>query len=103
MALVVVSRNTSHDAFGYKLINGEIVAMDLTSPDIILTEVSPYKWEAGQTFVVPGASADDPEDGDLTAAIETTIDVDVMPAETYSVVYNVVDGGGNATKRLLFM
>ena len=88
--------------FGYKLINGEIVAMDLTSPDIILTEVSPYKWEAGQTFVVTGASADDPEDGDLTAAIETTIDVDVMvPAETYSVVYNVVDGGGNAATQTL--
>ncbi|NLE07117.1 MAG: DUF5011 domain-containing protein, partial [Parcubacteria group bacterium] len=48
----------------------------------------------GQTFVEPGYTATDAEDGDLTASTTVTGTVDTNTAGTYEIVYSVTDSGG---------
>ncbi|HEX5421557.1 MAG TPA: immunoglobulin-like domain-containing protein, partial [Gammaproteobacteria bacterium] len=43
-----------------------------------------------------GATASDPEDGDLTSKITVDNPVDTSVIGTYTVTYNVVDSSGNA-------
>lgn len=49
----------------------------------------------GETYTDAGAVATDTEDGDLTAAIVTTSDIDTSIAGVYQVTYSVTDSDGN--------
>ncbi|MDA7524958.1 DUF5011 domain-containing protein, partial [Verrucomicrobia bacterium] len=89
---------------GYELINGEIVALDLTSPVIALAELSPYVVEVGSTFVAPEASASDIVDGDLSSEIKVTVNVNTQVlGDTHQVNYEVTDTAGNTASSTLMV
>lgn len=69
---------------------------DNTSPIITLLGESVVTVEVGSNYVDPGATASDNVDGDLTASIITTSDVDTSNGGTYTITYNVSDAAGNA-------
>lgn len=50
----------------------------------------------GSTFVDPGATATDNVDGNLTASIVVTGNVNTATLGVYTLTYNVVDAAGNA-------
>jgi hypothetical protein len=52
----------------------------------------------GGTFDDPGATASDPQDGDLTAQIVVDSPVNVNVPGTYTVLYSVEDTAGNAAQ-----
>ncbi len=54
----------------------------------------------GDTYADAGATASDPEDGDLTNRITVDNPVDPNVIGTYPVSYNVVDESGNAARTL---
>lgn len=72
--------------------------IDVTPPVITLLGDNPLTLECGiDTYSEPGATALDPEEGDLSSAI--VIDssaVDPSSLGSYSVTYNVSDSSGNA-------
>jgi|LSQX01.1.fsa_nt_gb hypothetical protein len=65
-----------------------------TPPTITLSGANPLNLTVGQTFVEPGYTATDAEDGDLTASTTVTGTVDTNTAGTYEIVYSVTDSGG---------
>jgi len=67
-------------------------------PVIILIGANPLTLKVGDTFIDPGATATDKEDGDLTLEIVTTGTVDTSVAGTYQVSYMVTDSAGNKAK-----
>lgn len=69
---------------------------DNTSPIITLLGESVVTVEVGSNYVDAGATATDDVDGDLTASIITSSDVDISTVGTYLVTYNVSDTAGNA-------
>ncbi len=65
-------------------------------PVITMLGRNPASISNGSTaYYDAGAMASDPEDGNLTALINVTSDVNVGVAGSYSVVYTVTDTGGN--------
>jgi uncharacterized protein YjbI with pentapeptide repeats len=69
---------------------------DTTAPVIMLNGAATMELEAGfDTYVEPGATANDDFDGDLTSAIVKVGDVDATVPGTYAVTYNVSDAAGN--------
>jgi hypothetical protein len=71
------------------------------APTITVTGDNPVEVEQGSAYTDAGATASDPEDGDLTSAIVTTDNVDTSAIGTYTVTYSVTDSGGlsaNATR-----
>lgn len=65
-----------------------------TPPVITLVGANPFNLTVGDTFVDPGATAADAEDGNLTPAITSTSTVNVAVVGTYGVTYSVTDTGG---------
>jgi hypothetical protein len=73
-----------------------IGAFDTTSPVITILGDNPASIIQGATYTDAGATAQDNVDGDITSAIQTTINVDTSTTGTnYSVTYTVSDGAGN--------
>jgi len=68
---------------------------DTTVPVITLIGDNPINLNVGDTFNDPGATAQDNIDGDITASIESTSDIDTSAAGTYTVTYTVSDAAGN--------
>ena len=64
-------------------------------PVIEILGANPLTITQGQAFVDPGATASDPQDGDLTAAIITESDVNTAVPGTYTVSYSVSDTAGH--------
>jgi len=64
-------------------------------PVINLIGESPVSIYKGTTYTDAGATASDIEDGDITANIATTINVDTSTAGVYAVTYSVTDSHGN--------
>ncbi|MDP2950867.1 MAG: DUF5011 domain-containing protein, partial [bacterium] len=60
-------------------------------PVIILLGANPLMVVKGGTYSDPGATASDPEDGNLTSQIKRTGDVNTSVAGTYVWVYSVYD------------
>jgi len=60
-------------------------------PVITVLGANPFTVEQGDAFTDPGASADDLEDGDITASIVITGSVDTSVEGDYVISYNVVD------------
>ena len=66
-------------------------------PTITLNGAATVNLNVGDTFTDPGATATDPEDGDLTGSIVVGGDtVNTAAAGTYVITYNVADTDGNA-------
>ncbi|MDH5387147.1 MAG: DUF5011 domain-containing protein [Gammaproteobacteria bacterium] len=53
-----------------------------------------YNLLIGDTYADAGATANDPEDGDLTSSIVITSTVDTSTTGNYTVTYQVTDSGG---------
>jgi uncharacterized repeat protein (TIGR01451 family) len=65
-----------------------------TPPVITLVGANPITINAGELFVDPGATAQDLEDGNITANIVASSTVNTNVPGTYTITYNVVDSGG---------
>ncbi len=72
------------------------VIPDTTAPIITLVGSSTINLNVGDVYAEQGATANDNKDGDITANIVTTGNVDTNTAGTYLVNYNVSDAAGNA-------
>ena len=73
-----------------------ILVTDTTAPLISLIGNSTINLLLGVSFVDPGATALDDEDGDLTSSIIVSASVDPYNAATYYVLYSVTDSAGNS-------
>lgn len=67
-------------------------------PTITLIGDATVTIEEGSTFTDPGATATDPEDGDLTAQIIVTGSVDTNDSGTYVLTYSVTDSAGDSAQ-----
>ncbi len=68
---------------------------DTTPPEIKLKGDKIMTIELNSTFVEPGYTAEDDEDGDITSSVVVTGTVNVNSAGTYSLTYTVSDAAGN--------
>ena len=71
---------------------------DITVPVITLVGFVDFIAEADQKFIDPGATAGDDRDGDLTAKIVVSGEVDIMTIGIYTLKYDVSDEAGNAAE-----
>ena len=79
-----------------------IIKLDLGVPVITLLGDNPLELLGGETYIEPGATATDNEDGDITADIVIDASaVNTAVAGTYEVTYNVTDGAGNAATEVV--
>jgi len=67
-----------------------------SAPIITLLGDNPLYLNVGDTFSDPGATASDSEDGDLTASIQSSSNVNTSAVGSYSVNYSVTDSDGNS-------
>lgn len=67
-----------------------------SGPTLTLTGDNPMNITAGTSFVDPGATAHDPEEGDITSRIVVTGTVDANTVGAYVLTYNVSDAQGHA-------
>ncbi|MDP2598815.1 MAG: DUF5011 domain-containing protein, partial [Candidatus Liptonbacteria bacterium] len=65
-------------------------------PVITISGANPLEITLGSTFTDPGATASDPEDGNITASIVKTGTVNTAVIGTYTITYNVSDSEGLA-------
>jgi hypothetical protein len=68
---------------------------DTTAPIITLIGAGTVTVELGDTYTDDGATAEDDEDGDITALIIVDNPVNTDSAGTYTVTYSVSDAAGN--------
>ncbi len=81
-----------------KAIDGLIVddkAIDTEEPVITLLGDNPITVRLHDTFVDPGATAEDQADGDLTNEIQVSGTVDTEKPGEYTLTYSVTDRSGN--------
>lgn len=71
---------------------------DNEAPEITLTGDASVSLLVGEAFVDPGATANDAEDGDISAdiTIATNPALDINTAGTYTLTYTVLDSDGAA-------
>tara|TARA_A100000172_G_scaffold38012_1_gene23175 strand:- start:3875 stop:8038 length:4164 start_codon:yes stop_codon:yes gene_type:complete len=67
---------------------------DNNAPTITLVGPALVNIEQGTTYIDTGATAFDPEDGDITSTIVVTGEVDVFSVGTYTLSFNVTDSLG---------
>jgi len=77
---------------------GNPVIVDTTAPAITLLGTDPMNLNVGDTFSDPGATATDDIDGDLTALIQSSSNVDTSVTGNYTVIYTVTDSSGNSAE-----
>jgi hypothetical protein len=65
-----------------------------TAPVITLSGANPLSLTVGSTFVEPGYTATDKEDGNITSKVTVVGSVNTNAVGTYAVTYNVKDSGG---------
>jgi uncharacterized membrane protein YtjA (UPF0391 family) len=63
---------------------------------LILLGSNPLSVTQGSTFTDPGATASDPEDGDITSRISVSGSVNTAVIGSYVLTYSVTDTSGNA-------
>ena len=78
----------------------DVIAADTTPPVLTLIGASAMNVLAGSTFTDPGASARDDLDGDLSADIIISGDLDTSQTGEYTLSYDVQDAAGNAAVSL---
>lgn len=72
----------------------KVIVSDNMPPVITIIGANPFNMQAG-TYTDPGASATDNIDGNVSHLIITNSNVTPMTVGTYSVIYTVIDSGGN--------
>lgn len=92
---VIVRAENSH-SFDTQSFSINVTDTDSTPPVITLVGTSPVTVEVGTTYTDAGATAADDVDGNLTASIIATSNVDTTALGSYTVTYNVSDSTGNA-------
>jgi hypothetical protein len=70
-------------------------------PVLTLRGTASLTWPEGQPFVDPGVTAQDKEDGDISAKVETRGRVDVNQPGEYILTYGVVDSAGNRAESVV--
>ena len=75
----------------------EVVDVVNEPPVIVLEGLNPYTMFVGDTYIEPGYSASDVEDGDLTGDVEVFDNIDNLTPGVYLVDYSVTDNNGNTT------
>ncbi len=65
-------------------------------PTLTLLGANPMSINVGTVFADPGATARDPEDGDITSRIVVTGSVNTSTVGAYTLTYNVSDAQGHA-------
>ena len=70
---------------------------DPIAPELTLNEGETITISAGQQFVEPGFTATDNVDGDLTAQVQVSGQVDIYSTGDYQLTYTVTDAWGNTT------
>ncbi|KRT57715.1 protein of unknown function (DUF5011) [endosymbiont of Ridgeia piscesae] len=73
-----------------------VIVVAGSAPVITLLGDNPMTLQAGETFVDPGATANDTFDGDLSGSIVVSGVVDSSTAGSYTVTYSVTDAAGNS-------
>ena len=76
------------------------VSSPVVAPIITLIGDNPIVLSVGDSFVDPGATAVDSEDGDITADIIATSNVDTSASGGYQVIYTVTDSDDNTTTKI---
>lgn len=77
------------------------VIADTIAPEITLNGNASMSVDLNGTFTDPGATALDNLDGDITANIVVTGNVDTSKSGTYELKYNVSDAAGNAATEVI--
>lgn len=77
-------------------VSRDVIVADTQAPLITLLGTSPISHEQGTAYSDVGASANDSWDGDITANLVVTNNVDANIAGSYTVDFNVSDAAGNA-------
>ena len=75
-----------------------VYVYDGDAPAIYLNGTNPITVEANGVFTDPGATAQDAQEGDLSASIVVTGTVDTRVLGTYRLDYDVSDSAGNAAQ-----
>ena len=78
----------------YKKLTRKVEVVDLTAPEIKVDAESIF-LDVDENFDVPGATANDNYDGDLTDKIEISNNVDISTVGEYSITYKVKDSSNN--------
>ena len=86
-----VTDSSSNSATTTRTVN----VVDTTAPVITLSGANPVDVDLGTTYNDAGATATDANDGDLTASITVSSNVDTNTVGTYTVTYTVSDAAGN--------
>lgn len=76
-----------------------VVAADTVAPIISLLGRNPESIWQGDEFADPGATATDDVDGDITANIVITGNVDINVPGSYVLTYSVTDAAGNSASK----
>jgi len=74
------------------------LAVDTIAPVITLNGATTITLDINSNFRDPGASATDNADGDLSANIKVSSNVDTTQEGVYEIIYSVVDSAGNKTE-----
>ena len=86
-----VTDSSSNSATATRTVN----VVDTTAPVITISGANPVDVDLGTTYNDAGATATDAYDGDLTASITVSSNVDTNTVGTYTVTYTVSDAAGN--------
>ena len=77
--------------------NACMIIYDTTQPTAVLQGETSIRVPQGTPYSDPGATATDNMDGDITARIVVTSNVNTAVSGSYSVAYSVTDSAGNAS------
>ncbi len=73
----------------------DLIVKASTTPIIAINGENPMKLEMGDVYEEQGASAKDELDGDLTAKVEVTGNINTNKIGQYKIVYTVINNSGN--------
>ena len=76
------------------------ITIDQTPPVLTLVGAATINQIQGAAFTDPGATAQDNEDGDITAQIVVTGSVNTAVLGTYTLYYDVTDSAGNVAQQI---
>jgi len=77
--------------------NACMIIYDTTRPTAVLQGETSIRVPQGTPYSDPGATATDNMDGDITARIVVTSNVNTVVPGSYSVTYSVADSAGNVS------